>query len=361
MSLEDKQNDDIIRIKPIEIGNDIWELFDDFNDMKISNASNNNNIECNSNKVPNSNTEDNVIICYNKECGSLNITVHENTYICDDCNTLQDKFIDTQAEWRYYGSDDTKKNDPTRCGMPVNNLLPELSLGSVISNEYTTSYHMYKIRKYQNWNSTSYRERSLYEIIDNITLNASNSGISQTIIDEAKVLYNEISKKKISRGSNRKGLIASSLYMSCKKHKVPRSAKEIAKIFNIDVTTMTKGCKKFHDITKSNVICSNPEDFIIRFCCNLNISDKYLDLCKSIILKAEEYSIVSENAPPSIAAGIIFLVSNLCNIEVNKKDISQKCDISEVTINKCYKKLNKYKKLLITEENIKNYKIKIQI
>ena len=336
------------RIKPIEIGDDIWDLFNDFDDIKLSTQK-----ECKNT------TKDCYNKCYNKECNSLNISLHDNTYICDDCNTLQDKFIDTQAEWRYYGSDDTKKSDPTRCGMPVNSLLPELSLGSVISNEYTSSYHMYQIRKYQKWNSTSYRERSLYEIIDNITLNASNSGISQTIIDEAKLLYKDISTKKISRGSNRNGLIASSVYMSCKKHKVPRSAKEIAKVFNIDVTTMTKGCKKFHDITKSNVICSNPEDFIIRFCCNLNISDKYLELCKSIITKADEYSVVSENAPPSIAAGIIFLVSNLCDIKINKKDISKNCDISEVTINKCYKKLNKYKKLLITQEDIEKFNIKI--
>ena len=80
--------------------------------------------------------------------------------------------------------------------------------------------------------------------------------------------------------------------------------------------------------------------------------DKYLDLCKTIIIKADEYSIVSENAPPSIAAGVIYLVSHLCQIGIQKKDISNHCDISEVTINKCYKKLNKYKKLLITEEPV---------
>ena len=303
--------------------NDVWNIFNDFDDSKKKI------------KIDDDNK------CINKCCNSNNLMLIEYNYTCLDCNTVQDKFIDPLAEWRYYGSDDSKRSDPTRCGMPVNDLLPELSLGSVISTEFNknSSYEMYTITKYQKWNSTTYKERSLYEIIDNITLNASNSGISQTIIDEAKILYKDISTKKISRGSNRNGLIASSIYMSCKKHKVPRSAKEIAKVFNIDVTTMTKGCKKFHDITKSNMMCSNPEDFIIRFCCNLNIADKYVELCKSVINKADEYSVVSENAPPSIAAGVIFLVSNLCNINIQKKDISTNCDISEVTINKCYRKL----------------------
>ena len=103
--------------------------------------------------------------------------------------------------------------------MPTNSLLPELSLGSVIGNDYNSknSYEMYKLRKYQKWNSTSYKERSLYNIIDDITLQASNSGISQSIINEAKVMYKELSELKISRGSNRNGLIASTIYMSCKK------------------------------------------------------------------------------------------------------------------------------------------------
>lgn len=332
----------------LDNNDEVWDLFNDFENLELKNKG-----------EPDKKDPDIAEShkCINKECNSYNISLDSNTYICDTCNTIQEKLIDDMAEWRFYGNDDTKRNDPTRCGMPANPFLPELSLGSIISNDYTTSYHMYKIRKYHKWNSTTYKERSLYEIIDNITLNASNSGISQTIIDEAKILYKDISSKKISRGSNRSGLIASSIYMSCKKHKVPRSAKEIAKVFNIDVTTMTKGCKKFHDITKSNVVCSNPEDFIIRFCSNLNIEDKYIDLCKSVINKADEYSVVSENAPPSIAAGVIYLVSNLCNINIQKKEISASCDISEVTINKCYKKLNKYKKLLITKEQIDKYNI----
>tara|TARA_B110000259_G_scaffold153644_2_gene173957 strand:+ start:10998 stop:11999 length:1002 start_codon:yes stop_codon:yes gene_type:complete len=299
--------------------------------------------------------------CIDANCDSTEFNLEYSNYICTKCNTLQEKYIDSQAEWRYYGHEDTKTSDPTRCGMPVNDLLPELSLGSVIGNDFTSknSYEMYKIRKYQRWNSTSYKERTLYGIIDNISLQASNSGISQSIIDEAKVLYKELSEMKISRGSNRNGLIASSIYMSCKVNKVPRSAKEIAKIFNIDVTTMTKGTKKFHDIMKTNMVCTKPEDFILRFCSKVNMENEYIDLCLYIIDKADEHSIVSESAPPSIATGTIFLVSNLCKLGITKKIISKECDISEVTINKCYKKLDKYKIYLLNDELIEKYKLVI--
>jgi transcription initiation factor TFIIB len=318
----------------------IWKIFEDFDDITLN--------------------TDKLSKCINNDCKCNDFILKDSYYICGLCQTIQDKFIDNQAEWRYYGSSDSKTSDPTRCGMPVNDLLPELSLGTVIGNDFgKNSYEMYKIRKYQKWNSTSYKERSLYEIIDKITLNASNSGISQSIIDEAKILYKQLADQQISRGMNRNGLIASSVYMSCKVNKVPRSAKEIAKIFNINITTMTKGCKKFHDIMKTNMDCTNPIDFIMRFCCNLNIEEKYVDLCIYIIDKADEYSIVSENAPPSIAVGTIFLVSNLCLLKITKKDISKECDISEVTINKCYKKLEKYKKYLLDQDIMKKYNIKI--
>ena len=67
--------------------------------------------------------------------------------------------------------------------------------------------------------------------------------------------------------------------MACKKEKVPRSTKEIAAIFNIDIQDMTKGCKKFKEIFRLNNIeitknnSSNPLDYIERFCSNLQILD----------------------------------------------------------------------------------------
>ena len=53
----------------------------------------------------------------------------EGMIICKCCNNTITNIIDT-AEWRFYGANDSKSSDPTRCGMPVNQLLPESSVGS---------------------------------------------------------------------------------------------------------------------------------------------------------------------------------------------------------------------------------------
>ena len=82
---------------------------------------------------------------------------------------------------------------------------------------------------------------------------------------------------------------------------------------------------------------------------NKQLTKVCLDICN----KAEEYSLVSENTPPSIAAGTIYLVSVIYGLNLNKKTISQSCKISEVTICKCFKRLKKYYKYLFPEEILK--------
>jgi transcription initiation factor TFIIB len=298
------------------------------------------------------NISDTHFTCSN--CGEINENIlTEGVFVCKKCFTLENRFIDGNAEWRYYGYEDNKASNPTRVGTPSNIFIPKSSLGTIIGTENVKSngYEFQRIRRYQMFQSMPYKERSLLHVMESMNASASNYGIPSSIIEDAKMMYKNVSDKKISRGDNRNGLIASSVYMSCKTNKVPRSAKEIANMFNLNITTMTKGCKKFHDLTKIVTQSSDPNDFIVRFCSKLNKND-IVELCMYVIEKSEEFSIVSENAPPSIAAGCIYLVSVCCELNISKKEIAKACEISEVTINKCYKKLYKYRNYLFPKSVI---------
>jgi len=295
------------------------------------------------------------------DCNSKNIISSNGEIICKECGTIQDEILSYDAEWRYYGSEDTKTSDPTRCGLPTNELLPQSSQGSTISYKWGESYEMRKIRNYHGWHAMPYKERSLYNVFDTIQTKAKLQGITSCIIDEAKVLYKAISETKISRGQNRKGIIASCVYKACKIKNVPRSHKEIANIFDISIKHMTRGCKRFDEIMNyikydnksSNIIGSKSTDYIQRFCSKLNLGQNILSICKHTCNKAEEFSLVSENTPPSIAAGTIFLVCSLLNFNISKTQISEICKTSEVTISKCYKKLLKHHKHLLPPEIVK--------
>ena len=288
-------------------------------------------------------------------CKQGDIINNNGQIICKHCGIINYEIIDSNPEWRYYGNDDSKYSDPTRVGLPTNELLPESSLGSTISFRYGESYEMKKIRNYHLWNAMPYKERSLYNVFDRIQVIAINHGIPLCIIKEAHNLYKILSDVRIHRGSNRSGIIAACIYKACSLQGSPRSSTEIAEMFNLKISHMTKGCKIFDQIINMNV-CSKSNmkhnltkasDFVQRFCSKLNIGTNICHICSHVCEKAEEYNLVSKCIPPSIAAGSIFLVCSLLKINITKKEISQTCQISEVTISKCYKNLHIYQEHIL--------------
>ncbi len=281
-------------------------------------------------------------------------------FVCTNssCGILYTNMLDRAAEWRYYGADDNASGDPTRCGMPINPLLKESSYGCKIMVNSRSNYEMRKIKRYTEWQSMPYHEKALYDEISRIALMAGNAGIPKLIIDDAMRYHKKISEQKTFRGFNRDGIIAASIYISCRINNNPRTAKEIATIFNLDNSSATKGCKNAVSIINTlegdvenndkTLFCkTKPSAFIERFCSPLNINTELTKLCQFIAVKIEKNNIIPENTPHSIAAGIIYFISQLCNLNISKKDVNNITGISEVTINKCYKKLESHQKQLI--------------
>jgi transcription initiation factor TFIIB len=285
------------------------------------------------------------------------------------CGIIYKDMIDQSAEWRYYGADDNQHNDPTRCGMPINPLLKESSFGCKVVCVGSMSYEMRKIRRYTEWQSMPYKEKSQYDEFQRITLMSQNAGIPKLIIDDAVRYHKKISEYELTfRGDNRDGILAASIYISCKINNYPRTAKEIATIFNLDVTSATRGCKNALSIinnlerdvdnTEKTAFCrTKPEAFIERYCSKLNINNELTKLCQFIAMKIDKNDFMSENTPHSIAAGIVYFIAQICKLNISKRDVKNISEISEVTINKCYKKIEKIKGELIPAVILKKYGI----
>jgi len=67
--------------------------------------------------------------------------------------------------------------------------------------------------------------------------------------------------------------------------------------------------------------------------------------------------LIPENTPHSIAAGIIYFVSKMCKLNICKRDVNRVKEISEVTINKCFKKLEQYTSNLIPGVILEKYAV----
>lgn len=305
-----------------------------------------------------------------KKCNYLMKITEEGFYCCSNnkCGLINTESIDYGAEWRYYGSEDNQGSDPTRCGMPINPMLQESSYGCRVQCGANSSYEMRKIRRFTEWQSMPYKEKSLYDDFQIINVYASHAGISKLIIDDAIRYYNKISSStdKTYRGLNRDGLILSSLYIAFSVNGNPRTSKEIADIFKLDSTSATRGCKNAlailndleeYSLDKTTLNNSTPTSFISRYCSKLGINEELTQLCLFISKIVEKKNLINENTPHSISTGIIYFVCQRCNLNINKRNIHHFSKISEVTINKCFKKLENYESIFLPKQIKEKYNI----
>ena len=289
---------------------------------------------------------------YCKYCETNNMRKDILGHSCSNCGFVGDTIIEEGAEWRYYGINDSRGYNPTRTGNIINPLLPKSSMGTFIGgNRYSN------IQRLHTWSSMPSNERSLWIIYKKINRLLQNSDIANKIIDESKYYYKTITEndKKLkgilTRGSIRQGLIAACIYISCKNNGVPKHSKEIAKLCNIDENLVTKGLKKFVEIEKRKKLNINnkqtkPSQFVTIYCNKLNFPDNIKRLSMILCDRTIKLGILKNNTPPSIASGIVYLLIMKLGLDIPKSKLISIIKISEVTLNKTYKKLNTYSKYL---------------
>lgn len=293
-------------------------------------------------------------------CGSALMTMEEGFPTCvnKSCGMVYTDTLDYSPEWRYFGAEDKNANDPTRCGNPINPLLEMSSYGCKVLHTPKSTKEMMKIGKWIAWQSMPHKEKSLYDEFQFITIMAQNAGINKIFINDAMAIHKDISEQKIFRGINRDGIKAASIYISCRLNGCPRTSHEIAEIFNIDKASATAGCSMAVNIlnniergqsteVQTDLCLTKPSDFVDRYCSKLGMSQELIMVSKFVTEKVERGTVKCNNTPHSIAAGIIYFVAQNCRMPLTKTDVRRVCGVSEVTINKCYLKMEEHVDLLL--------------
>jgi len=316
--------------------------------------------------------------------------------ICTRCGTVVDTPLEQGAEYRWFSSESTGA-DPSRCGFPVNHLMPESSLGTMILVK-NSSPLMRRIKRYHMWNLMPYRERTLWTIFESLQVRASNVGIGSAVLEEAKELFAQLTASAICRGQKqRDAMLAACLWEALKRHETPRMPKDIADIFNIELCHVTKGIKQFQHlfaIRTSGMMTdtyANPatkkaatteeeketvesdetiasrafqrravwqktasrttsyEDFIKPFLTNLAAPRHLEAVVRHVCKRTEELDIVPENTPPSLTASVIAFCGQELGVRMEIGEIARVCGISAVTIHKCLKRMTPHKEKLLEQ------------
>lgn len=293
-----------------------------------------------------------------KNCKSSNLVI-DNTkghMVCTDCAVINEEYLDENPEPT---NNDNENSTNSRYGAPTSFFFPKASLGTkIVSKGYN------RLSLLQKQGQMPYKEKSLMDVLETIQSKCKKYGITQTIIDSAKILYKKVSESVHSKGKrigkniimrciNRRSMIAACLFHACKLQKETRSPKEIADIYDLEIKHVNRGCRKFCDIIDSNTLfyqikSSQSFDFIERFSKKLNIDKKYIEAAKDVSNNIHRLDLASTHEPPSVASGCILLVAQHYNLQLSKKQISDIFGISDVTISKTFRKIWPYHDIVIS-------------
>jgi transcription initiation factor TFIIIB Brf1 subunit/transcription initiation factor TFIIB len=314
-------------------------------------------------------------------------------FVCTQCGEVGVPCIDSDAEWRVFSKDD-QKGDKSRCGEASSSYLSANTHaeGTVISCKWKESEQMRNARQYHRWNSCQSSGRNLYVIFDELQRRAYKNGFNHMIVEDTKHLYKETTDYHLFRGVNRKGLYAYCLYHTCKKKNVPRSIKEISKIFGLNPHVMTKGHTAFNKVLREHEklkdrkvfkdvpeqetnecqqiqntyqkehhsshtlpkrtkklkkkcnkgskihMLAKPVDFVARFSSQLSLSPHVTQHIHDVTVDVTKKRLVSD-IPSLVTSACMLIVFKHDEVELSSADVQAVSNISHVTIDKCYKKL----------------------
>ncbi|XP_073525806.1 uncharacterized protein [Phyllobates terribilis] len=263
--------------------------------------------------------------------------------VCSECGlVLESHSIDETSEWRTFANE-SNDNDPVRVGGPTNPLLTDGGLSTVISkpNGTTGDFLSSSLGRWQNRGSNP--DRTLIAAFKTIATMADRLGLVATIKDRASEIYKKVEDQKSSRGRNQDAILAACLYIACRQEDKPRTVKEICSVAN-GATKKEIGRAKEYIVKQLKVEMDQVDigtihagDFLRRFCSNLGMNNQSVKAAQEAVGKAELFDI--RRSPISIAAAVIYIITQLSEEKKPLRDISLATGVAEGTIRNAYKDL----------------------
>jgi transcription initiation factor TFIIIB Brf1 subunit/transcription initiation factor TFIIB len=265
--------------------------------------------------------------------------VEDGWLTCPGCGFQIFGNLDTSAEYRYYGNEDSKSSDPTRCGLPIDPLLPNSSLSTMISGKNN------QLKRLHSWTSVPYKERSLKIVFDIITNACYSLKLNSSVISMSKSIYHSIRDQQLSRGKNRNALISACIYISCKCNEVKILPQEVCDYFKLEFCDLCDGYKVLSELLINSTFHleirqSEWNDYLERYCIHLGFDEKEISKVMKLATKINDLSILKKHIPQSFASGVLYYYIEKNKLKHIDKDLIIKvCNISKVTIDKIYAKI----------------------
>jgi len=285
------------------------------------------------------------------ECGSNHLAqdYDRGELICEDCGLVIDnQYIDEGPEWRAF--DMKQEEERSRTGSPMTELIHDKGLSTSIDSSNRDSYgraipnkkksQIYRLRKWQRRIRVSdSTERNLARALTEMGRLASTMGLPKNIRETAAVIYRKAVEKNLIRGRSIKSVVAASLYAACRKAGVPRTLDEIAEPTSSGRKEIGRTYRFLSRELTLKLEPTKPQEYLDRFCSELDFSGKVQKIAKNIIDQAEEQELISGKGPTGLAAAALYIASINGGERRTQREVADVAAVTEVTIRNRYKEL----------------------
>ncbi len=293
-------------------------------------------------------------------CGSNHLTrdYEKGELVCDECGlVLEEGMIDQGPDWRAFDAEQGEKR--ARAGAPTTLTIHDKGLSTEIGWKNKDPYgksiptrnraQLYRLRKWQRRIRVSNAtERNLAFALAELDRIASAMNLPRNVRETAAMIYRKAVNHNLIRGRSIEGVVAASLYGSCRQCNVPRTLDEIASKSHIGRKEIGRTYRFMTRELKLRLLPTRPQDYVQRFCSELKLKGEVQTKANDILKLATERELTSGRGPTGVSAAAIYIASLQCGERRTQREVAEVAGVTEVTIRNRYKEITEKLNLPVT-------------
>jgi transcription initiation factor TFIIB len=270
-------------------------------------------------------------------------------HTCTVCGlVLSERITDKGPEWRAFTADE--RNSRARTGAPATLTIADKGLATMIdwrnrdaSGKALTSSTRAAIYRMRKWHIRSRlhssKHRNLSVAMSEMERLSSQLGIPRDVRETSASIYRKTLAKKLVRGRSIESVVAASIYLACRIHRIPRRLDEVVSETNLDRKKIGQSVRLIVTQTNLNVPLPSAKDLIPRLSSDLFLKGRTVKKATEIIKEAKERYITMGKDPGGIAGAALYIAGILEDDRRTQREIANVSRVTEVTIRNRYKEL----------------------
>lgn len=269
--------------------------------------------------------------------------------ICTSCGcVMETQIVDSGPEWRAFTAEE--RNARARTGSPMTLTMADKGLATTIgwsdrdangrAIKASNRAAIYRMRKWQIRTLVhSSQHRNLSIAMSEMDRLSSQLGVPRETKETAALIYRKALSKRLVRGRSIEGMVAASLYLSCRIHKIPRQLDEIVTEARVNRKELGQCVRLVLRNVPIKVPIPSANDLMPRISADLSLDGKTLQTAMDIINQAREKGITAGKDPGGLAAAALYIAGIIEDDRRTQREIAEASNVTEVTVRNRYKDL----------------------